>query len=152
MAALFFLACTSLTFATVSTPTNGHTTTFLPNEIVWSDGPITLPQGAKIAILEGNPAQEGPFTLRLKFPTNYQIPAHSHPGTEHITVISGKLNLGTGNAKATTTLPPGGFALLQPNTKHFAIANGETIIQLHGRGPWAVHYVNSKDDPRNQKA
>ena len=25
---------------------------------------------------------------------------------------------------------------------------GETILQLHGKGPWTITYVNPADDPR----
>ena len=28
---------------------------------------------------------------------------------------------------------------------------GETVIQLHGTGPWSLKYLDPKDDPRNQK-
>jgi hypothetical protein len=31
---------------------------------------------------------------------------------------------------------------------HFAWTNEETIVQLHGVGPWAITYVNPADDPR----
>ena len=47
-----------------------------------------------------------------------------------------------------TILPTGTFAALDPGTHHYAEAQGETIIQLHGIGPWAITYVNPKDDPR----
>jgi hypothetical protein len=33
---------------------------------------------------------------------------------------------------------------------HFAWANGPTTIQVSGIGPFAFHYVDSADDPRNQ--
>jgi Resolvase, N terminal domain len=31
---------------------------------------------------------------------------------------------------------------------HFTWTNEETIVQLHGVGPWAITYVNPADDPR----
>jgi hypothetical protein len=34
---------------------------------------------------------------------------------------------------------------------HFAFASGETIVQIHGTGPFAITYVNPGDDPRNKK-
>ena len=33
---------------------------------------------------------------------------------------------------------------------HFAWTSGETIVQLHGTGPWGVTYLNPADDPRKQ--
>ena len=34
---------------------------------------------------------------------------------------------------------------------HFAWAKGETVVQVHGVGPWAIVYVNPADDPRTAK-
>src|SRR2546430_13708119 len=67
-----------------------------PTDLKWADVP-SLPPGAKIAVIEGPPTEAVPFTFRLKFPANYKIPAHSHPAIEHVTVISGTLNFGTGD-------------------------------------------------------
>src|SRR5215475_3215735 len=63
-----------------------------PADLKWADVP-SLPPGAKIAVIEGPPTEAVPFTFRLKFPANYKIPAHWHPAIEHVTVISGALNL-----------------------------------------------------------
>jgi hypothetical protein len=35
--------------------------------------------------------------------------------------------------------------------RHFAWATGETEVQVHGMGPFALHYVNPADDPRTAK-
>ena len=34
---------------------------FQTADLKWTDGPASLAKGAKVAMLEGNPAQEGPF-------------------------------------------------------------------------------------------
>ena len=47
--------------------------------------------GAQWFVLSGDPTKAGPFTVRLRLPAGYQIPAHSHPTTEAVTVLSGKL-------------------------------------------------------------
>jgi anti-sigma factor ChrR (cupin superfamily) len=62
----------------------------------WVDAPKFLPPGAKIAVLEGNPNEKGPFTIRVKLTASYKIPAHSHPSDEHVVVLSGALYMGTG--------------------------------------------------------
>ncbi|HYY96142.1 MAG TPA: cupin domain-containing protein [Pyrinomonadaceae bacterium] len=134
-----------------------HTTDhgfFAPADIKWADGPASLPAGAKVALLEGNPALEGPFTMRVQLPDGFTIPPHWHPAVEHVTVISGTFNLGMGeklDKSAGRALPAGSFAFMLPGMRHFAWATGETVIQLHGQGPWKINYVNSADDPRNKK-
>jgi hypothetical protein len=52
-------------------------------EIVWRDRPPSLPAGAKLAILEGDPAKDGFFTMRLRLPDGYKIPPHWHPKVVH---------------------------------------------------------------------
>lgn len=124
----------------------------MPNEMKWADIP-SLPPGAKIAVLEGPLGEAVPVTFRLKLPANYQIPAHWHPGVEHVTVISGTFNMGTGDKLDTTKtmgLPAGSVAIMQPKTQHFAWTKDETIVQVHGMGPWGVTYVNPADDPRKK--
>jgi len=124
----------------------------MPDELVWTDMP-TLPAGAKVAIIEGPLNEPVPFTLRLKLPANYEIPAHWHPWIEHATVISGTLNMGTGDKldrSKTKALSAGSVAIIQPKTNHFSWTNEETIVQVHGVGPLVIHYVNPADDPRNK--
>lgn len=123
-------------------------------DMKWSDGPASLPPGAKAALLEGDPTKEGPFTLRLQLPDGYSIQPHSHPGVEHVTVISGTFNLGMGekfDKSSGRTLDAGSFAFMPPGMRHFAWTTGDTVIQLHGVGPWKINYVNPADDPRNKK-
>ena len=127
---------------------------FSPSEIKWVDGPASLPAGAKFALLEGDPSKEGPFTMRLWLPDGFRIPPHWHPKVERVTVISGTFNLGMGekfDQNATRAMPAGTFGFWKEGMRHFAWAKGETILQLHGIGPWTVTYVNPEDDPRNQK-
>ncbi len=116
-------------------------------------GPIaSLPAGAEVAVITGNPGAEGVFTLRIRMPDAYEIPPHWHPATENITVIEGTFNVGMGNAfdrASTTALSTGAYAVMQPESRHFAWTSGTTIVQLHGVGPWQINYVNPKDDPRD---
>jgi quercetin dioxygenase-like cupin family protein len=130
-----------------------HAVIVLPDQITWKPGPPSLPSGARFAVIEGNPAEAGPFTMRLSVPNGYRIPPHSHPGIEHVTVMKGTFRVGMGDkfdASALTPLPAGAFVALAPGTRHFAEAQGETVLQLHGVGPWSVTYVNPADDPRKQ--
>ena len=127
---------------------------YSPTTIEWRQGPAALPPGAKMAVLEGDPTKEGPFVVRFQFPAGYHVAAHTHPKTERATVISGTLYLAAGEAldrNSAKSLPAGSFGSWPAGMKHTAWFEGETIIQLHGIGPWQINYVNPTDDPRNAK-
>jgi quercetin dioxygenase-like cupin family protein len=127
---------------------------FQPPDMKWIDGPASLSKGAKVALLEGNPMQEGSFTMRLQLPDGFIIQPHWHPAVEHVTVISGTFNIGMGEKLDTSAghaLPVGAFAFMPPGMRHFAWTKGETVLQIHGMGPWKINYVNPSDDPRNKK-
>ncbi|HEY9479534.1 MAG TPA: cupin domain-containing protein [Gemmatimonadaceae bacterium] len=122
-----------------------------PPETQWGPVPPALPAGAQIAVLQGNPFAAGVYTLRLKMPNGYTVPPHFHPTDEMVTVISGNLQVGMGDAidqKAMMKLHAGGFVTAPAQMHHYVIANGETIVQVHGMGPFAITYVNPQDDPR----
>ncbi len=121
----------------------------------WSPAPPFLPKGAEIAVLDGDPTEPMPYVVRLKFPPNYAIPAHSHPTDEHVVVTSGLLVFGMGDeldtrSKANSKLTVGGFVVAAANANHFAFTRDEeTTIVLFGEGPVEFNYVNPNDDPRN---
>ena len=122
-----------------------------PESIRWTDAPAALPRGAKVAVLEGDPAKEGPFVMRVKLPDGYRIPPHTHPKQERVTVIAGTFFVGMGarfDPKKAHPMPAGTFGTWDAGMKHFVWTEGETIIQLHGTGPWTLEYVNAADDPR----
>lgn len=52
---------------------------YTPKDVTWKDGPPSLPKGARIAVLEGDPGKEGPFVFRVKVPDGYRVPPHTHP-------------------------------------------------------------------------
>lgn len=123
----------------------------------WGPAPPLLPPGAEIAVLSGDPMKAAPYTIRLKFPASYAIPAHSHPTDENVVVVSGALTFGMGDklakgADANKTLAPGGYALMPANMNHFAYTGAQPVtIVLYGQGPVEFKYVNPSDDPRNKK-
>src|SRR5438552_11466437 len=90
IACSFLLPTSSLLAQLESKDSYSEQAKFYPSEkIEWKAGPPALPKGAKVAVLEGDPAKEGPFVIRLLFPGGYHIPAHTHPKTERVTVTSG---------------------------------------------------------------
>ena len=117
----------------------------------WGPAPAVLPAGATLAVLEGDPSQSGPYTMRLRMPDGYRIPPHFHPGDEHVTVLSGTFLVGMGEHFDRTglkALPAGTFGMIPTGMRHFAEAKGVTVIQLHGIGPWSLTYVNPADTPK----
>ena len=146
--ALVFAACA--TMATGAFAQAGHDTHTMmkPGDLKWA--PLPSIPGAMAAPIEGPASQAGPFTMRLKLPAQSKIPPHFHPGIEHVTVMTGTFHLGHGekfDESKLTALPAGSIAIMQPKSPHFAMVKEETIVQLHGMGPWSVVYVNPDDDP-----
>ncbi|HKP84467.1 MAG TPA: cupin domain-containing protein [Blastocatellia bacterium] len=124
------------------------------NEVKWGPGPPSLPPGAQLAVVEGDPTKAGgTFTVRAKLPDGYKIPPHWHPTTENVTVLEGTFYMGMGDKfdeAAARELKPGSFASMSKGTRHYAWSKGETVIQVHGVGPFEVTYVNPADDPRKK--
>jgi quercetin dioxygenase-like cupin family protein len=123
-------------------------------EVVWKDGPPSLPKGAQMSVLYGDPAKDGIFVMRLKLPANYRIPAHTHMVDEVVTVISGEFNIGMGtqfDPAKTTMIKTGGVVAMAPGMQHYVQINQDTVVQLSTRGPWSIAYVNPADDPRKSQ-
>jgi quercetin dioxygenase-like cupin family protein len=124
-----------------------------PDDINWGPAPPSLPAGAKAAVLAGDPSKAGPYVIRVQLPDGYKVPPHWHPTDENVTVLKGTLMVGKGekfNASASQALPTGSFMSMPKEMRHFAWAKGETIIQVHGIGPFEINYVNAADDPRKK--
>jgi quercetin dioxygenase-like cupin family protein len=123
-------------------------------DVKWGPAPPVLPAGAQAVVLFGDPFKPGPFALRLKFPANYNIPAHSHPTDENVTVTSGVFIVGMGDKLDRNTgqsVSAGGFGSLPANMNHYAYTKVETTVVLFAQGPFEFKYVNPNDDPRNKK-
>jgi anti-sigma factor ChrR (cupin superfamily) len=123
-------------------------------DIKWGDAPPSLPAGAKMAVLQGDPGKAGMYTIRLRVSDGYKVAAHWHPAAEHLTVISGTFNLGTGDKldeTKTTAMAAGAFGSMPAKMHHFAWTKGETEVQVSGMGPFQLFYVNPADDPRKTK-
>ena len=153
MKRLFAATIVGLVLMSGSAAFGQHHFVFSPDQIEWKPAPTSLPRGAQVAVLRGDPTQPGLFTMRLKFPAGYIVAPHWHTADEHVTVISGALLLGAGDqfdATKTEKLLPGTLMVMPATHTHFARFDQETVLQLHGMGPWLVNYVNPADDPRNR--
>jgi len=128
---------------------------FTPDTIPWGPAPPFLAPGAQLAVIEGDPmAATGDYTVRVKMPSGYRIAPHWHPKRENVTVISGTFKVGMGDQfeeDKLMTFPAGSFAYLDPEMHHYAMAQGEVIVQIHGQSPVQFNYVNPSDDPSRKK-
>ncbi len=64
------------------------------------------------------------------------------------------MNFGAGekfDEAAGKELPTGGYVVMPAGMKHYAWSSGEAIIQIQGKGPFEIKYVNPVDDPRSAK-
>jgi quercetin dioxygenase-like cupin family protein len=124
-----------------------------PAGLKWGPAPPGLPMGARLAVLSGDPNKEGMFTIRLRFPPGYAVPPHWHPTDELVTVMTGQMALGMGarfdRAKA-RTLVTGGYVVAPAKMNHYAFTRTGSTIQITAHGPFAITYVNPRDDPRRK--
>jgi Cupin len=121
-----------------------------PKDLKWTDLG-SLPRGAQVAVMEGDPNKEGLVTIRIRLPANYRVPPHYHETVERSTILSGTLYIGMGDKfdeQKSTAMPPGTLLLMPPKMPHFAWTKEEVIFQLNVMGPWTVTYLNPADDPR----
>ena len=125
-----------------------------PDQVKWGPAPPALPPGAQAVVLAGDPRRKGAaYTVRLKLPDGYTVPPHWHPVDENVTVLQGALLMGRGekfDPGAAEEVSAGGFSHMPRGVRHFARAKGATVIQVHGVGPFEIHYVNPADDPRKR--
>ena len=124
-----------------------------PDQVKWGPAPPALPPGAQAAVIDGDPAKPGGFSIRVKFPDGYVVPPHWHPTTENVMILAGTLMVGVGDKMDDASmhaLSAGAYAKMPAKTRHYVRAKGETTIHVYGTGPFEVNYVNPKDDPRKK--
>jgi hypothetical protein len=126
-----------------------------PGAIKWGPAPPSLPPGSQMAVLAGDPRKKGvAYVVRVKLPDGYKVPPHWHPSDENVTVLKGLFLIGKGekfDPSEMEELPVGSYMRMPKTMRHFGMARGETILQLHGVGPFEINYVNPADDPRKKE-
>jgi len=120
------------------------------DDIKWGPAPAIFPKGAEFAVLQGDPSKADEFTVRLRFPNGYKIAPHTHPTIENVTVLKGTFLAGMGEKFVESDMKAfqrDAFASIPANHAHYAMARGQTIVQVHAIGPFQLTYVNPADDP-----
>jgi quercetin dioxygenase-like cupin family protein len=124
-----------------------------PDALTWKENPA-FPKGVQIANLIGDPTKAGEVVVvRVKFPANFQMPPHTHPFSEVVTVMSGTLGSSHGEKfeKKGEMFKPGSMWVYPPRHPHYAwTGNEEAIVQVQFIGPTGIDYINPADDPRKK--
>ncbi len=108
-------------------------------------------KGCDLAPVSGDANVEGaPFVLRIRCADGIKLPAHWHPTDEHLTVLKGTFLVGMGESfdeAKLQTMNFGNFLTMPKEMRHFGLCKGETIVQVHGAGPFKVNWVNPSEVP-----
>ena len=129
------------------------TTSSKPAALAWGPAPAIFPSGAQMAVVSGDPGKAAPFVVALKMPAGYRIPAHFHPTDETVEVKEGLFLVGMGDTldlSKTKPMKVGDKGSIPAQMHHFAAAKEATIVTVSAMGPFAMTYVNPKDDPSKQ--
>lgn len=107
---------------------------------------------------------KGERNVRCQSHCNRARPGRAHGGSRGgrrachgrscLDLLSGKFHLGIGEkfdrAKA-RTYPAGGVTMMPAGMPMFAYTSDEeSVLQIHGTGPWGVNYLNPAEDPRKK--
>ncbi len=116
-----------------------------PADAIQGQPPADLPPlRTQIAVVEGDPSKPGlPFVLRLKAPDGEKVPPHWHPNDEHLTILQGTFVLADGekySESGGTELNVGAYVSVPKPMWHYGQTKGETILQLHGIGPFVINF------------
>ena len=117
----------------------------------WGPAPAVFPAGAKMAVVKGDPSKAAMFTVELAMPQGYRIPPHFHPTDETVEVRKGTFMFGMGDTLdvgKTKTMKVGDKGTIPAGMHHFAVAKGETVVDVTAMGPFAMTYVNASDNPQ----
>lgn len=128
--------------------------TIAASDVKFGPPPPALPAGAQLAVLHGDPSKKGPFAIRLKMPDGYQIAPHWHSNDEQLTILSGTFMLSIGDKPGENvhSMTTGAFHFLPARMHHSAATKGETVVEIHGNGPFDIHYLDPADDPSKKAA
>lgn len=86
-----------------------------------------------------------PFVIRIHNDAGYIVLPHYHLIDENITVVKGSWALGSGkrfDKSALTPMEIGTFGIAPKNMPHFAQSKTDTIVQVHGIGPFSSLLVD----------
>jgi len=109
--------------------------------------PVPQFPGLQVALIEGNPFEEGFYIMRVKFSGGALSPPHTHDQDRFVTVLEGEWHFGlgpSGSCEGATPLLPGSFAKHPAGIVHYDGACGEgALVQISGFGPVSTDPVET---------
>ncbi|MBV8222035.1 MAG: cupin domain-containing protein [Candidatus Eremiobacteraeota bacterium] len=121
----------------------GAPTIVRAGSVAWQ--PVKGFSGVQMAVLWGDPTKSGQeYAVRYKFADGVKFPPHWHPKNEQVTVLSGVFIVGVGKTvdlSKTVALPAGSYVAIPATLPHYAMAKGETIVEVHGIGPDTINLI-----------
>ena len=111
-----------------------------------ADGALKT-RGAPYEVVSGDPRTPGaPFVIRIYNYDNQVVAPHWHPTDEHVVVLKGSWLVGGGDVferSALRELKTGDYVFFPKEMRHFALSKGDTVIQVHGVGPFKINFVDT---------
>ena|SRR5687767_2780156 len=148
-----YLLVATLIMLSIPAMAQTQMTRVMSDALEWKDNPA-FPKGVKVATLVGDPTKTGGVVvLRIKFPPNFQMPPHTHPYSEVVTIISGSVGSSHGEKfeKKGGLMNPGALWVYPAKHPHYAWTEKKgAILQVQFTGPGGIDYINPADDPRKK--
>lgn len=134
-----------LTWACLSSQPAGQAQQTPDSHVVPLRKPSTLAMEKRIEAVHGDRSKLGaPFVIRIHAEAGYIIMPHMHPEDENIVAVKGSWAVGMGNRFKRELLEPmevGDYGFVPKKMAHFALSKSDTIIQVHGIGPFATQWI-----------
>ena len=114
-------------------------------DVPWEDAPGMV-KGVKTVLQYGDPVK-GPYIILLKFPKGLVNPPHWHTADEAVTILSGTMITGQGEAIDDATgkaVSAGGYFIIPGGTAHWGKVPEEVVLTRLGNGPRDIHYFEKK--------
>ncbi len=118
----------------------------LASEINWMPCPPNLPEGCRMAVLEGSPRANDLFTVRFRVKDGMLMPPHTHPKDERVTILKGTAAVAFGQDATrdeAREFGPGDYYVNARGAIHSVWLDPGTELQITGIGPWEVDYVGN---------
>ena len=105
-----------------------------------------IPGQQTIEAVQGDMDLAGqPFVIRIHNDAGCIVLPHTHVEDENIVVVKGIWSLGMGNefnSSGLESVTVGDYLFVPKRMAHFGLSKTETIIQVHGIGPFVVNLVD----------